>query len=59
MRDAATNPFPGDRVQRPPGQLIDEIDVEHDEIESVRPGIDRAALCNQNAAFFVSAIRFS
>jgi hypothetical protein len=58
MRDATTKPFPGYRVQRPPGQLIDEIHVEHDEIESVRPDIDRAASCNQNAAFLLSAISF-
>jgi hypothetical protein len=58
MRDAATKPFPGYRVQRPPGQLIDEIHVKHDEIESVCSSIDRAALCNQNAAFLLSAISF-
>jgi hypothetical protein len=45
-------------MQRPPGQLIDEIHVEHDEIESVCSSIDRAALCNQNAAFLLSAISF-
>jgi hypothetical protein len=58
MRDAAANPFPGHRVQRPPGQLVDEIHVEHDEIESVCSSIDKAASCNQNAAFLLSAISF-